>query len=67
MGSATIKVIKKSSEAAHSMTNPEEKKTQSFSKKAIHNIEVNIKDWIQELKSRKNDELIQAHTLLSGF
>lgn len=67
MGSATIKVIKKSSGVLRPNAKVEQTKVKSFTKKAVHNIEDNIKTWIEELQIRKNDELYQAHSLLSGI
>jgi hypothetical protein len=67
MGSATIKVIKKSSGALRPDAKNEQTNVKSFTKKAVHNIEGNIKNWIEELQIRKNDELCQAHSLLSGI
>ncbi len=64
MGSAAIKVIKKSS-ADQPRVKPE-KSVKNYSKNAIHSIESNIKGWIEELQVRKNDELLHSHSFLSG-
>ena len=66
MGNASIKVIKKSSGVLPPEEKVGQKTVKSFSKKAIHSIEDNIKNWIEELQIRKNDELHQAHSMLSG-
>ena len=67
MGNASIKVIKKSSGVLRPEGKAEQKNAKSFSKKAIHSIEDNIKTWIEDLQIRKNDELHQAHIMLSSL
>lgn len=67
MGSKAIKVIKKSSKAFESPAISETVSIKSSTRKAVHSIEENIKGWIEELKGRKHDELVQAHSLLGGI
>jgi hypothetical protein len=66
MGSSAIKVIKKNSPVRETAST-EIKSVSNFTKKAAHKIEDNIKSWIHELEVRKNDELIQAHSILGGI
>lgn len=68
MGSSVIKVIKKGAQAITSIPSTEEKATTpGFTRKTAHRIEDNIKGWIEDLKVRKHDDLVQAHNLMSGF
>jgi hypothetical protein len=66
MGSAAIKVIKKSS-ASQPAAETEKKKVKNFPKQAMNTIEHNIKGWIEELQVRKNDELLQSHAFFGGL
>lgn len=67
MANSAIKVIKKSAMAMVPKTKVvENSEKQSFSKKTAHTIEHNIKSWIEELQVRKNDDLLHAHSLMSG-
>lgn len=68
MGRAVIKVIKKGTEVMTSTpSNVEKTNTPGFTRKTAHKIEDNIKGWIEELKVRKHDDLLQAHSFMSGF
>jgi hypothetical protein len=65
MKNAVIKVIKKQPGAVVSPEVRPEKSSKVFSKKTVHSIEDNIRNWIDELQVRKNDELIQTHMFLN--
>ena len=65
MRSAAIKVIKKSSQSIEPVST-ETKNVKNFSKKVAGKIEHNIKGWIEEFEVRKNDEMVQAYSLLGG-
>jgi len=67
MGSRIIKVIKKDSKSFQPQVMTERVNVQMSARKAVHSIEENIKGWIEDLKGRKHDELVQAHSLLGGI
>ena len=64
MKNAAIRVIKKRQDTLRA-SNDQEKTATGFSRKVIHNIEGNIKNWIEELHVKKDDELIQTYMFLN--